>query len=266
MSRAEKVCIVGPDFASDQLDGGDPLDQYYTAGNHRFRIIGVLQEDVRTGLHLMGSWERSWDLKAIYIPLKTGAVYFKQNMALDFIYMQAKGSDSFAEMQNHARQVLLVQHNMEKDFSFQDTGAEMLEFTGKFEDLMKKWSMTLLAIATISLLVGGIGLFSTLLISINERMMEIGIRKSIGARNVDIFFYFIVEALILSFLAASIGIILGYLITFGLGAVIKIQVPLSPLSVYVGLAFAFVIGFLSGLYPALKAANINPIQAIYYFD
>jgi len=121
-------------------------------------------------------------------------------------------------------------------------------------------------IAAVSLVVGGIGLFSTLLISINERMMEIGVRKSLGAKDSDIFFYFITEAITLSVISAIFGILLGILITFGLGAAIKTHVPLAMISVYIGLGFAFVIGFLSGLYPALRAANINPIQAIYYFE
>ena len=269
MSRAEKVCIVGPKFSIEDFGGEDPLDQYYTAGNHRFKIIGILDEDILgsdSGFLEFNSWQRNWELQAIYIPLKTGAVYLRQNMALDNITLQAHDADSYQDMQNRVNQVLLARHNMEKDFSFQDIGAQVLEMLTEIEEMMKKWSITLLVIATVSLVVGGIGLFSTLLISINERMMEIGVRKSIGAKDSDIFFYFIMEAITLSFIASSIGIILGILITMGLGLAIKTQVPISIVSFYIGFGFALVIGFLSGLYPALRAAGINPIQAIYYFE
>ena len=267
MSRAEKVCIVGPNFSIEDFEGEDPLDKYYTAGNHRFKIIGILAEDVlNTNFLEFNQWQRNWELQAIYIPLKTGAVYLRQNMALDNITMQALDADSYQDMQNRANQVLLARHNMEKDFAFQDIGAQVLEMLTEIEEMMKKWSITLIVIATVSLVVGGIGLFSTLLISINERMMEIGVRKSIGAKDSDIFFYFIMEAITLSFIASSIGIIFGILITLGLGLAIKTQVPISLLSVYIGFGFALVIGFLSGLYPALRAAAINPIQAIYYFE
>ena len=269
MSRAEKVCIVGPNFSSEDFEGKDPLEQYYTAGNHRFKIIGVLAEDPLDSdsrFFNFNSWQRNWDLSAIYIPLKTGAVYYRQNMSLDNITLQANDTESFQVMQSRAHQVLLARHDMEKDFAFQDIGSQALEITSQVEEMMQKWSITLLVIASVSLVVGGIGLFSTLLISINERMMEIGVRKSIGAKDSDIFFYFIMEALTLSFLASSIGIIFGILITMGLGVAIKVNVPISIVSVYIGFGFALVIGFLSGLYPALRAAGINPIQAIYYFE
>ena len=267
LSRGLKVCIVGPLFSEEHFDGEDPLGKYFTAGNHRYQIIGILDNDpLNEGGMNFNPWGRRWDLQAIYIPLKTGAMYFRQNMSIDSMTMQSHDSESFVEMRNRATQILMANRNMQRDFSFQDIGAELLQFTQQMEEMMKKWSIALLAIATVSLLVGGIGLFSTLLISINERMTEIGIRKSVGARDIDIFFYFIIEAITLSVIASCIGIVLGLLMTYGLGMAIKTHIPISMISIYVGLAFAFVIGFLSGLYPAIKAAGINPIQAIYYFE
>jgi len=267
MSRAAKVAVVGPFFSEQHLNGENPLGQYYTAGNNRFLIIGVLDDDhLNRGGMGFNPWGREWDLRAIYIPLRTGAVYLRRNMAIDTIHLQSYDIDSYRDMQNTANQVLLARRNMNRDFSFEDIGAMVLTITKEIEEMMRKWGMALLAIAAVSLIVGGIGLFSTLLISINERMTEIGIRKSVGARNIDIFFYFIIEALTLSFIAAVIGIGLGFLLTQALGMAIKTEVPISMLSVYVGLGFALVIGFLSGLYPAIKAATVNPIQAIYYFE
>jgi len=268
MSRAEKVCIVGPNFSENDFGGKEPLNQYYTAGNNSYLIIGVLAEDQlnKSGFMNFNPWGRNWDLQAVYIPLKTGAVYLRKNMTVDYIVLQAFDADSFQEMQNRANQVLLSRRNMEKSFSFQDIGSQVLEITSQIDDMMSKWSITLLVIASISLIVGSIGLFSTLLISINERMMEIGVRKSLGAKDSDIFFYFIMEAMTLSFIASIIGIILGILLTTGLGAIIKVHVPIVMVSVYIGFGFALAIGFLSGLYPAFKAARINPIQAIYYFE
>jgi putative ABC transport system permease protein len=212
------------------------------------------------------NWQRQWDLQAIYIPLKTGAVYLRHNLAVDNITLRAHDTESFQIMQARANQVLLARRNMEKNFTFQDVGAQVLEITTQMDEMMKKWSVTLLVIATVSLVVGGIGLFSTLLISINERMLEIGIRKSVGAKDSDIFFYFITEAITLSLIASTIGILLGISLTLLLGLAIKIQVPIAIISVYIGFGFALVIGILSGLYPALRAAKINPIQAIFYFE
>jgi len=268
MSRGMKVCIVGPTFSKDHFNDEDPLDQYFTAGNHRYKIIGILDEDVLNKGNNMGfnPWGRRWDLQAIYIPLKTGAIYYRRNMSLDYITIQAHGLESYADVKNRSTQILLANRNMQRDFSFQDVGAEILEITQQLNEMISKWSLALVSIATISLLVGGIGLFSTLLISINERMSEIGIRKSVGAKDRDIFFYFIIEAITLSIIASIFGIILGLLVTYVLGMAINMPVPVSMASIYIGLAFSLVIGFLSGLYPAIKAAKINPIQAIYYFE
>lgn len=267
MKNAKKVCVLGYNYAKENFPNESPIGKIITAGSNRYRVIGVLDDDqLKQGNFNFNTWERNWDLHAVYIPLRTGAVYLKNNMALDTIFLQAHDTESFNDMKNLTRQVLLANHNMSKDFSFEDIGSFVLNMTKEFEEIQKKWSLTLLAIASISLIVGGIGLFSTLLISINERMNEIGIRKSIGARDIDIFIYFIIEALTLSFIAACFGIGFGFLLTKGLGLALKVQVPISVMSIYVGFGFSLAIGFLSGLYPAIKAAQINPIQAIYYFD
>jgi len=131
---------------------------------------------------------------------------------------------------------------------------------------MKKWNITLSAIASISLIVGGIGLFSTLLISINERMKEIGIRKSIGATNLDIFLLFILEAIILALIGALIGIIFSSLLIVGISAALKFTFPIPVEGILLGLTFSVVIGIFSGLFPAIKASKIDPIEAIYYFE
>ncbi|MFA7025444.1 MAG: FtsX-like permease family protein, partial [Candidatus Cloacimonadaceae bacterium] len=131
---------------------------------------------------------------------------------------------------------------------------------------MKKWNITLSTIASIALIVGGIGLFSTLLISIQERMTEIGIRKSIGATDRDIFFYFIAEALSLAILGALIGIGLAWVLITLAGKAMHFPLYLPLPGVLLGLFFSVLIGFISGLYPAIKAAKIDPIKAIYYHE
>ena len=131
---------------------------------------------------------------------------------------------------------------------------------------MKKWTILFITIASVSLLVGGIGLFSTLIISITERMNEIGIRKSVGAKNSDIFMLFISESLILSLLAAFSGYILSYALVKILSTALKQSFYIPLEGILLGFGFSVVIGFLSGLYPAIRAAKINPTKAIYYFQ
>ena len=239
IKNAEKVCIVGPMFSKDHFKGENSLGNYYTVGKNRFKIIGVLDVDqLNQGINVFNPWGRNWDLQAIYIPLHTGAVYLRQGLVLERITLQAHDLESFEIMKDKANQIMLALHSMEKDYEFEDINSFLLEVTQELDKFLKTWTIALIAIASISLLVGGIGLFSTLLISINERMMEIGVRKSLGATNFDIFFYFILESLTLSFIAGFIGIILGLTLTHGLSFVIKQTVPLEMVSIYVGLVFA----------------------------
>jgi len=209
-------------------------------------------------------WERRQDLNAVYIPLTTGARYLKRDNAIDFIYIQSHDTESFNYMKTHTRQVLLANHKMGHNFSFQDVGSLMITITEELEGFMEKWNITLTTIASISLLVGGLGLFSTMLISISERMLEIGIRKSVGATGRDIFIHFIIESLILSLIAAAVGIALAVTSLLLVSMALKFTFPIVIEGLLLGIGFAVVIGLLSGFYPALKASEINPIEAIYY--
>lgn len=265
--NGEKVCILGYYFVKEYLKNTDPLGTYISVGGIRYRVVGVLNKDqMNRGGMQFNNWERDNDLKAVYIPLETGAKYLRANNAVDYLYLQAKDDASFAPLKNRARQILLTNRGMYQNFTFQNIGAILLQITKEINNAFKKWNITLFAIASISLIVGGIGLFSTLLISINERMMEIGIRKSVGATEGDIFFYFIMEALTLAAFGAIFGILIASVLLKLVSAGIHMSLPVPAQGIFIGLGFSLFIGFISGLYPALKAAKINPIQAIFYFE
>lgn len=260
------VAVLGYHFAKEYFSKGNPIGQSLQLGAHRFTIVGVLADDaLSTGNGMnFNNWERKEDLKAVYIPLKYGTNYLGTGGTIHQIYLQASSEKEFGQLKMKARQLLLSRHNMYPNFSFMDVGAFMLTITKEIDSFMKKWNITLIAIASISLIVGGIGLFSTLLISIQERMSEIGIRKSIGASETDIFFYFIFEAIALALLGAGMGVLLAWALIVILANAINFPLFLPVQGVVLGLAFSLLIGFLSGLYPAWKAAGIDPIQAIYY--
>ncbi|HOH98417.1 MAG TPA: ABC transporter permease [Candidatus Cloacimonadota bacterium] len=262
------VAVIGYKFAQDHYGKGNPLGKTLVLGKHRFKIVGVLGSDQLNSGNGMNfnQFERDEEMKAVYVPLKYGVFRFGTGKGVHQIYLQASDEASFNTMKSRARQLLLSRHNMYPNFMFVDVGAMMLTITNEMESIMKKWSITLSAIASISLIVGGIGLFSTLLISIQERMTEIGIRKSIGATDADIFIYFIMEAITLAFTGAVLGVaIAGTLLTV-VGNIIKFPLYLPMAGVAIGLSFSLIIGFVSGLYPALKAAGIDPIVAINSYE
>ncbi|MBN1949149.1 MAG: ABC transporter permease [Candidatus Cloacimonetes bacterium] len=266
-SSAAKVCVIGHFFAEQYFPGQDPLGQFIKVGDNRYQVVGVLAGDKlnEEGMNF-NLWQRRQDLRAVYIPLSTGARYLRTANAIDYIYIQAENEAAFRIMRTETYQKLLAQHKMAHDFSFNDVGALMFKITQELEDMMQKWNITLSAIASISLIVGGIGLFSTLLISINERMLEIGVRKSIGATEMDIFLHFILEAIILALLGALIGISISTILIKLVSTALKASFPIPLAGIALGLGFSLFIGFLSGIYPAWKASRIDPIKAIYYFE
>ncbi len=262
------VAVLGYNFAAEQYGGENPVGKTLQLGDHRLRVVGVLKADQLNSGNGMNfnSWEREEDLSAVYVPLKYGANYFGTKKGLHMIYLQASSPEEFSEMRIQARQLLLARHSMYPNFSFMDVGEFLLRISTEINKYMEKWNVTLIAIASISLLVGGIGLFSTLLISIQERMTEIGIRKSVGATQRDIFYYFIFEAVSLALLGAILGIILAWIVLTLISKAINFHLFLPAQGVAVGLFFSFLVGVISGLYPAIKAARVDPIKAIYYFE
>lgn len=260
------VAVLGHYFAQDHFGEADPIGKTVQLGNYRFTVVGVLAKDKINSTQGMNfnSYERKMDLEAVYVPLKYGATYFGTKKTLHMIYLQAFSEEGFEPMKTAARQLLLSRHSMYPSFSFMDIGDFLLTINKEIDDQMRKWNITLSAIASISLLVGGIGLFSTLLISIQERMTEIGIRKSIGATESSIFFYFIYESVALALAGALLGIILAWLLLTSIGKAIHIPLYLPIAGVALGSFFSLVIGIISGLYPAIKASRIDPIKAIYY--
>jgi len=262
------VAVLGYHFAEEYFKDKDPIGQVLVLGSQRFTIVGVLASDVlNTGNGMnFDPWQREWDLKAVYIPLKYGATYLSPARMIHQIYIQSNSSEDYAKLKNEARQILLARHNMYPNFQFMDIGDMILNITQEINKFMDKWNVTLIAIASISLIVGGIGLFSTLLISIQERMTEIGIRKSIGATEQDIFFYFIFEALALAFIGAILGVVLAWILIVLIAKGINFPLYLPVQGVAVGIGFSLLVGFLSGIYPAWKATGIDPTQAIYYHE
>lgn len=262
------LAVLGYYFAQDYFGSQDPVGRTLQLGSNRYRILGVLGKDKLDSGNGMNfnTFERKMDLEAVYVPLKYGATYFGTAKGVHMIYLQARSEAEFAAMKSSARQLLLSRHNMYPNFSFMDIGDMLLTINKEIDDQMRKWNITLSAIASISLLVGGIGLFSTLLISIQERMTEIGVRKSIGATDSSIFFYFLYEAVALALGGALLGILLAWIVLSAIGNAIKFPLYLPIAGVGLGTFFSLLVGIVSGLYPAIKASRIDPIRAIYYMD
>lgn len=253
-----KVCILGQTVVENLFgEGSDPVGLSIRIKNLPFEIIGLLKDKGESG---MGQDQD--DL--ILAPYTTVQ---RRLAAIDYIngiYASAVTEDKSAlaieEVTEILRRTHKLKESVEDDFRVMSQ-SELLETVGTITDIL---TYLLGAIAGISLLVGGIGIMNIMFVSVTERTREIGLRMSIGGRSQDILRQFLVESIIMSILGGALGVIFGYLIAKGAGSLMNSPTVVTTQSVVLAFAVCFAIGVFFGWYPARKAANLNPIDALRY--
>jgi putative ABC transport system permease protein len=180
------------------------------------------------------------------------------------IAVKARSADDLTRAEEQITQLLRQRHrigpNQEDDFSVRNL-TQMLDLA---EQASKAMALLLAAIASISLLVGGIGIMNIMLVSVTERTREIGIRMAVGAKTWDIRLQFIIEAITLSLIGGMIGIILGIIASKLLSSFANLTTVISPFAVILSVGFSGLVGIFFGFYPAYKASLLNPIDALRY--
>jgi putative ABC transport system permease protein len=254
----EKVCILGQKVATELFpQGEDPLGKTIRVKNTPFKVIGVLQDK---GAASMGQ-DQNDVIIAPYTTVQRRLLSIDYIQGINLSVTDEKESEAaVAEFAQILRREHKIKEGDEDDFNVMSQ-SEMISTVSTVIDALK---YLLGAIAGISLLVGGIGIMNIMLVSVTERTREIGLRMSVGGRSNDILMQFLIEAAVLSVIGGIIGIIIGYLLALvagsllGVGALVRLYSVVLSFSVCVG------IGLFFGWYPARKAANLNPIDAIRY--
>jgi putative ABC transport system permease protein len=253
-----KVCILGQTVLENLFGTGtDPVGQTIRVKNLPFLIIGVLKDKGESG---MGQDQD--DL--ILAPYTTVQ---RRLAAIDYIngiYASAVSEEKSIKAISEVEEILRRTHKLkdaeENDFRVMSQ-SELIETVSSITDML---TILLGAIAGISLLVGGIGIMNIMFVSVTERTREIGLRMSIGGRGRDILKQFLVESILLSILGGALGVIFGYLIAKGAGSLLEIPPVIKVQTVVLAFTVCFAIGVFFGWYPARKASNLNPIDALRY--
>ena len=257
---ATKVCLLGRTVAENLFGGIDPVGQIVRIKKVPFNVVGVLAAKGQS------TWGQDQD-DIIFVPL---SIAQKQLFGMQFpgmvrtIAIQARGPEVMTEVEEQITDLLRQRHriqpNQENDFSVRN----LTEVMSSAEQSAKVMSLLLGAIASISLIVGGIGIMNIMLVSVTERTREIGIRIAVGAKGKDILLQFLIESLVLSLIGGTLGIGIGMAGTLILSSFTQWPVLFSIKAILLSFVFSGSVGVFFGFYPARKASLLNPIEALHY--
>jgi len=257
---AAKVCLLGQTVADNLFGADDPIGKMVRIKKVPFTVIGILESK---GQSPQGTDQDD----AVFVPLRTAQIKLSRSSfpnTVGAVIVQAKSEGLLDKAEEEINSLLNQRHRItnskEPDFSTRN----LSEILAVAEQSSKAMSLLLGAVASISLIVGGIGIMNIMLVSVTERTREIGIRMAIGARKNDILLQFMTEAVLLTMIGGVIGILLGAGGAVIVSRILDWPTLISVQSVTVAFFFSAAVGIFFGFYPARKAAGLNPIDALRY--
>jgi putative ABC transport system permease protein len=267
IARRAMVVVLGSETAEDLFGSDDPVGQQVKVKDKRFTVIGVLEPKG------VSSFGVSWD-EMVITPITTFQTrLFPQTTssgedAVQSIVVQVASAEVMDEVIEDIETLLRKRHRIDADEENDFAVMSLEQMLGIFETITLALTVFLGLIGAISLLVGSIGIMNIMLVSVTERTREIGIRKAVGAKRRDILLQFLIEAATLSFVGGAIGLTGAWLMAWGISQInlggFTINAVVSPFIVILAVSVSVFIGLASGLYPAMRAARLNPIDALHY--
>ncbi|MBN2200008.1 MAG: ABC transporter permease [Candidatus Aminicenantes bacterium] len=251
--HARPVAVIGQDLVDELFPTVDPLGRRFKIGPDNFQVIGV---GVRKG-KLLGMSQDAF----VRIPISAFMKHYGSRRSVS-INVHAADQEEMAQAQEEVRTLLRSRRHLsfrdEDDFSFQTSES----FIQIYRSATAGIYFAMIAIASIALLVGGIVVMNIMLVSVTERTKEIGLRMAVGARRRDILFQFLIESSVLSAAGGVLGILLGLLLAEGVSAATALPARLDPVSIVLAVVLSAGLGLFFGIYPANKAAKLDPIDAL----
>jgi putative ABC transport system permease protein len=252
-----RVAVLGPTTRDDLFgSGSDSLGKTIRINGNQFTVIGITTSKGGSGFNNADD--------AVYIPITVAQQFFTGNKYVSTINIEAQDVSLVNDVQNQVTALLLERHKISDPSKADFSTINQADILSTASSITTTLTLLLAAIAGISLVVGGIGIMNMMLTTVTERTREIGLRKAIGAKKKNIRLQFLVESIMLTFTGGIVGIALGCLIAITLSKLGVLQTAITLSSVLMSFGVSALIGIVFGYYPAARASNLNPIEALRY--
>ena len=253
------VIVLGPTVVGELFPNSNPIGKVITIGNTLFTVIGVTQSKGSSG---EGSFNQD---NQVAIPITTAQDELFGNIGYSTITMQAKSAADMnkatSEIENTLMRVQGITNMNQANFNI----TNQTQILTTLNSVTGTFTLLLGGIAGISLIVGGIGIMNIMLVSVTERTREIGLRKAIGAKNSDILYQFLMEAILITIIGGIVGLLIGIFIDYIIAIyIIKVPFIISSIAIILSITVSISIGIIFGIFPAYKASRLSPMEALRY--
>jgi putative ABC transport system permease protein len=262
--RAAPVCVIGEGAKTNLFGARDPIGQYVKVNEQWFRVIGVAGSQVSSQADVAGIPAEDRN-NLIYIPVSAALLRLEDSYSrfkdeIDGIYLQLGSATDMPPVADVVRGILNATHRQTNDFSLV-VPAQLLAEQRRTQRI---FGIVMVALASISLLVGGIGIMNIMLASVLERTREIGVRRAVGARQVDVIRQFLVETVMIAVVGGVIGLLLGFVLSRAIAVLAGWSTIITLQSVLLAFLVSVGVGLVFGVYPAMRAARLDPVEALRY--
>jgi putative ABC transport system permease protein len=253
------VCVLGFKLKQQIFGGDKAVGQQISIGGRRLTVAGVGTE---FDMKFVNDDEMRKETGGLYVPFAVYEDMFGRTNAISYMIAKAAEPELSVDAEDETARVLSRAHSGIHDVHVENVGKEILKERGNIKTILSNWRIVFFSIAGISLLIGGVGIFSVLKISISERLFEIGLRKAMGATDAEVFVQFLIESVTLSVVGAAVGLGGGVGVVKLIAQFFPAGLPVSMFGLTVASSFAISIGLVAGLFPSLVASRLEPVEAL----
>jgi putative ABC transport system permease protein len=259
IEAAAPVCVIGYNLDKKVFGSEDAIGRQINLSGRRLTVVGVGQKFDTT---FVDDDDMFREMGGAYVPWTTYRDMFGRANSISYMLGKSVSPEKSIEAEYEAVARFRQAHNGIGDTHIENIGKEIQQERAEIDVILRNWRIVFFAIAGVSLLIGGVGIFSVLKISISERLFEIGLRKSLGATDGEIFLQFLIESVTLSVVGAVVGLAGGIGLVTAIGGFFPAGLPVSMFGLTVASGFAITVGLFAGLYPSLTASRLQPVDAL----